>query len=204
MGLTTCQTVDYSVIPNWTDDSLLPYVLNGHDERLVAYTSPYMCSIDKFYNRFCYTDERLELFKGFLEYRKYLYDNVFSVLPGVKGIQWVGGSFCEDAECSRKAPPHDIDVFTSFIYPEIILAEQNAKIDSMINTIERKEFFKTSMKIDSYYIIFESSMKFLNYKMKEAAFWIGLWSHTREPYKRKGFIQLSMDSIDDNLMLTKL
>ncbi|MDY0288327.1 MAG: hypothetical protein RBR15_05845 [Sphaerochaeta sp.] len=204
MKNTICPTIDYSVIPNWTDDSLLPYAFEGSNETTSKYTSPYMCNMHMFYSRFCYTEDRLQLIEGFLKYRKYLFENVYTILPEVQGIQWIGGSFCEDSESSRKSPPHDIDVLTSLMYPGVLSEDQREALHLSINTFEKKQFFKETLKIDSYYNLFDSSTAFFENTMKTTAFWVGLWSHTRSPGKRKGFIQLSMDPLDDKDLFRRL
>ncbi len=204
MGLTTCQAIDYSVIPNWNGNYTLPFVMTGFKETDQLHSSPYVCSIEDFYKRFCYTSERLELFKGLLIFRKYLYDNIIPIIPGVTGFQWVDGSFCQDKETSQKCPPKDIDVWTAFSYEGIPATDKQAEILQLINTQTAKLYFKNQMKIDAYFTTFYNEPHLFYQRMKWAAYWCGIWSHTRGFNERKGFCQIPLDQTDDSNLLSKL
>jgi hypothetical protein len=119
-------------------------------------------------------------------------------------MQWVGGSYCEDAEFSRMSSPHDIDVWTAFKYPDCLSIDQERKISMLLNTVDAKKNFRKSFNVDAYFCIFDNQPSPFNKQMKWAAYWCGLWSHTRDTNHRKGFCQLSMDPINDNTLLSKL
>ncbi len=204
MMLTTCQSIDFSAIPEWNDDALLPFVINGYGETDFSHSSPYRCSIEAFYKRFCYTDERLELFKGLLMFRKYLYENVYSILPSIHGIQWVDGSFCQDKESSLNLPPNDIDVWTAFFYDSIPSADEKTKITALINPITVKKYFMDHFKVDAYFTTFYNDPNLFGDRMKWTAYWCGLWSHKKVTNARKGFCQLTLSPTDDRLLLNEI
>ena len=62
--------------------------------------SPYKCDILEFCQHFSTSRERIEILKGFLDFRKDCLAN------GITGDQWIGGAFVEDtaAQEGRKEP----------------------------------------------------------------------------------------------------
>ena len=68
--------------------------------------SPYSCTVEELCDRFATSPKRREILDGFLALRR----EFFKI--GLKGFQWVDGSFVEDIEMHEGRDPDDIDVVT--------------------------------------------------------------------------------------------
>ena len=94
------------MIPPFDHNDVLPPYL-GDNPAIGGALSPYRTDIMEFCNRFATSRERIEILKGFVQFR------LDCIRFGVRyGFQWIDGSFIEDIEKSDKRAPRDIDVVT--------------------------------------------------------------------------------------------
>lgn len=99
------------MIPMWNSNGILPPIklgMPGHSPE----RSPYHVNIYDLVKNFSFSENRRAVLKGFLRYRRALYDAGIAL-----GFQWINGSFMEDIETLENRPPNDIDVVTFFHLP---------------------------------------------------------------------------------------
>lgn len=93
-------------LPEWNSQGFLPAIMPGEAGHSLN-RSPYTISCVELVERYGSSIKRLEILKGFLNYRKKLHD-----LGLVQGVQWLDGSFVENIEVLEGRAPNDIDVVT--------------------------------------------------------------------------------------------
>jgi hypothetical protein len=86
-------------VPNFNHSGILPPFL-GPTPTDGALMSPYETTLARIAARLCTSNERKEIFRGLLKYRKEL-----ASLGLVAGFQWLSGSFMEDIETLEKRGP---------------------------------------------------------------------------------------------------
>ena len=175
--------------PKWNEKGFLPPRLSS--QPIEAFASPYTVSLVELVKCFSSTPERLKLIRGFLSYRKTLHE-----IGYVKGFQWLDGSFMENIEMLEDRPPNDIDVVT-FIENSVDLSEDDqSKLDH--------DKLKSEFKIDSYFLELDQTPP--KQIAELAAFWYGVWSHTRNDIW-KGFLTIELapdEDIEANAVLSGL
>jgi hypothetical protein len=151
--------------------------------------SPYLTSMSEVVGRFATTMERSAILDGLLNYRA-----ILSSLGISQGVQWIDGSFVEDVEITRGAPPRDIDIVTLAHRPASIASP--AEWESFVS--DHPEVFdaaqaKADFKCDAYYVDLGAEPM----QMLEAAVYFhGLFSHQRVTSLWKGILAVPLASDD--------
>lgn len=168
-------------IPEWNVLGLLPPVDPANPISLER--SPYHVSLRDLVMRFSTSLERIEILRGFLDYRSELHR-----VGLMEGFQWLNGSFTEAVELIERRPPGDIDVVTFVRLPLGFQPEQDDLGLFDHNTV--KERFK----VDSYFI----EPEHLSHREVAfwSAYWYGLFSH-RRTQTWKGFLQIELAPNED-------
>jgi len=177
-----------STIPDWNSHGVLPpYIL--FLPSTMAARSPYIVPLSDVVLRFCQTTARIEILKGFLQYRQELHS-----IGIIAGFQWLDGSFLEDAERIRNAAPKDIDVTTFFHLPAgTTEKEMAANHRHLFVPSELKRLYHT----DGYTICLNPSN--LRFCIQQSHYWYGVWSHQRDTLRWKGFVQIDLDPQNDSI-----
>lgn len=175
-----------SLIPEWSIQGVLPPIRPGR-EAVHRDRTPYRSDIVGFVERFALTPARIELLKCFLEYRKAIHD-----IGIVTGFQWINGSFAEHIEIIGGRDPRDIDCVTFYAMPEGYTEE--TLYGKNPNLFEHSDV-KSQFHVDSFYIdIAENLTQEL---IDDLTYWYSLWSHQRDTFAWKGFIQIEIDPAQD-------
>ena len=150
--------------------------------------SPYRITLVEAMDFFTDTEARRNLFRNFLRYRRALHE-----IGICDGFQWINGSFVEQVETIRNRPPVDIDVvtFTKLPYDcqnQVDLLAKNPDLFDHKKT-------KTNFHVDGYMVFLGDPMTAKD--VRDVSYWYSLWSHQRETYMWKGFIQLDLASGED-------
>ena len=177
----------FTSIPSFTPQGVLPpYV--GLPTHSSGY-SPYRVALLEFVQHFATSDNRAEILKGFMSHRARLLTN------GIKGFQWLDGSFVEDIENSESRPPGDVDVVTfhgrppALVDPTAWSAFVTANMD-VFNSAQSKVAYK----VDAQYVDFTFGPVDV---VRKTSFWCGLFSHKRVVGLWKGIVQVPLDGVDD-------
>lgn len=170
---------------DWNNQGLLPAILPAAMGTGIE-RSPYVMKLSQLINRFGTSPERLNILKGFLDYRKELHS-----VGLTKGFQWLNGSFVENIEAIESRSPNDIDVVT---FPFLIEDESQTSVYSRKQILFDKAQNKKKYKVDSYYVFFD--LKVNLHFIEKVAYWYSMWSHTRKGVW-KGFVQLDLDPTED-------
>jgi len=174
-----------SAIPDWNLHGVIPPF--EPIDPTGAVRSPYIVSLTDVVLRFAVTPERVEIMAGFLRYRQLLH-----TVGIVSGFQWLDGSFLEDVEMIRTAPPKDIDVTTFFHLPvgktEGELVKELAKdYPILLDKVVIKQQYHT----DGFLVGLDPNN--LEFCMQQSHYWYGVWSHQRDTFRWKGFVQIDLD-----------
>lgn len=151
--------------------------------------SPYQCSVADICGcqHLGSTSGRKAILNGFLDFRKTLLD------LGIRGFQWLDGSFLEDVETHLRRAPNDLDVVT-FVEAPTTPAELRVLLNSKPQT--ESPLSKTAFHVDSYVISLGSSSRII---VDHTRFWYGLFSHRRSDGIWKGMLAVELlDSADDD------
>lgn len=98
------------MIPEFIKSGVLPpYIFDSEDEDLNGKLSPYTCSSLKLCKRFGTTENRINILKKLLLFRKKMHKENIRI-----GFQWLYGSFVENIEVSQKREPKDLDIITFY------------------------------------------------------------------------------------------
>ncbi|MBW3519179.1 hypothetical protein [Flavobacterium sp. NKUCC04_CG] len=148
--------------------------------------SPYQSNSLEFTKHFATSPERIEILKGFLNFRKKL--NEAGVL---EGFQWLDGSFTENIELREGRPPKDLDLVT--LYNHSSLSNQQVKfIENNFTDFFDFEESKANYKLDHYpfnYVL--DPLLTIDY----SRYWIQLFSHNRLGIW-KGIIRVELNTPD--------
>ena len=149
--------------------------------------SPYRASLVDVVERFGNSAVRCELMAGLLDFRAALH-----AAGLVSGFQWLNGSFVEDVESSRGRAPGDIDVVTFFYVPEGHTRESLVRdFPGAFDKISARLDFN----VDSYFVGLNQTNA--ETVVSLSAYWYGLWSHTKERLRWKGFVEVDLDPDED-------
>ncbi|UPG94013.1 DUF6932 family protein [Luteibacter aegosomatissinici] len=181
------------MIPAFTSDGLLPPTSGSRV--LPAELSPHATHIVDFIERFGGTLHRRQLLRGFLRYRRELWE--FGLRDG---FQWIDGSFVEDSEATRGQPPADLDVVT--FAP--LLASRPCREQLFDALSEKTSLFsshgvRSTFGCDAYFV--DTTMPPMQL-ISHASYWLGLFGHQRDTNTWKGILRIDLG--DDGDMLEQL
>jgi hypothetical protein len=175
-------------IPPFALSGILPPFLG--DPTVMTAGSPYRVKVDEVVSRFATSPERVAILEGFLEYRKQASDF------GLRGLQWLAGSFVEDIDAKR--PPRDIDIVTLFERPPHLRDPVTfaAAVRARSDLFESPKA-KLKYKCDAYMIDLSiPPMKIVD----QVRYWYGLFSHRRTTLEWKGIVEVQLASaVDDSV-----
>jgi len=170
-----------SMIPAWNLHGVIPPFDPTDPTSTVR--SPYIVALPDVVLRFAVTPERIEIMEGFLRYRQLLH-----AAGIVAGFQWLDGSFLEDVEMIRTAPPKDIDVTTFYRLPAGTTQSELANTHPILSD---KTAIKRQHHTDGFLVCLDPNN--LEYCIRRANYWYGVWSHQRDTFRWKGFVQIDLD-----------
>ena len=145
--------------------------------------SPYSMTLTETVDFFVTTEPRLNIFRGFIQYRKALHS-----IGICSGFQWLNGSFVEQVEVTRKKPPKDADVVTFAYLPQDCQNQRDLYLKNP-NLFDPTKI-KADFQVDGYMFFLGISMT--PEAVRNVSYWYSLWSHQRETSMWKGFIQLDL------------
>ena len=171
-------------IPIFDTSGALPPIRPGasgeSDDR-----SPYLAKILDVAQRFAHTDARRVIFRGLLDLRAGLRGF------GLKGAQWLNGSFVEDCEVVRGRPPSDIDVLSLLDIGDPTTAP--ARLAPALHLFDPKQT-KLKFKVDHY--VMQFGLPFDEGLARRVSYWYSMWSHRRIDQRWKGFVEVDLDEDD--------
>ncbi len=173
-------------IPDWNSQGLIAPV--DFQNPVSPNRSPYAVSLPEVVRRFAITPERVEILRGFLDYRAALHTAGLT-----QGFQWLDGSFLEDKETTMGVAPGDIDVATFFVLPTGTTQAEIAARDPLVfgpDGQARKDRFH----VDAYLLSLEATPQRL---VANSVYWSSLFAHSRRNFLWKGFLQVALASGED-------
>lgn len=184
-------------IPNWNLHGVLPPI--DPSNPVSKHRSPYKVSLIDLIPRFGISIERLEILEGLLSLRSELHG-----VGLVKGFQWLDGSFSENIELLQSRPPNDIDVVTFFHLPDA--KTENDLLIEYPQLFDRDHIWDT-YHVDAYYVGLpdaDPAENDLEDLIADSIYWYGVWSHQRNSFSWKGYLQVDLSPTDDNIALEAL
>jgi hypothetical protein len=146
--------------------------------------SPFTVGAESFVRAFGWSEHRRKLLRGFLRYRKAIWDQGHRDV-----VQWVGGSFIEQVDSVRHGdpPPQDIDVVNLMSVPEWWSPEAHGSL--FLPALTKNEFH-----VDAYVIETDAEPGEV---VSDATYWHGLFGHQRDTFAWKGILAIRIDPGDD-------
>jgi hypothetical protein len=174
------------VLPSFTLSGVLPPYLPelGATKDNVAGRSPYQITPHELVSTFATSPERKLLLRDLFQYRRSLRQ------LGIRGYQWIDGSFVEDVEMQRGRPPGDIDVVTFLSRPAG--ASDKAAWEEFV---EQNIAVLTAEGLGLHCFFVDLTIP-VSVVIRQSVFWFGLFSHQRETALWKGLVQVSLDEDD--------
>ncbi|AYA02133.1 hypothetical protein BEN74_04120 [Acinetobacter sp. WCHAc010034] len=157
--------------------------------------SPYVVDISSVILRFATTPKRIQILKGFLEFRQNFY-----ALGVIDGFQWVDGSFCQDIETIESRDPGDIDVVTFFYTPQGV--DLTAELIESITNLLNSEYTKPRFNVDAYGM--QLGTTFTASTVQTLSYWYSMWSHRKSDNMWKGFVQVPLSPTEDKQAIIEL
>lgn len=145
--------------------------------------SPYACTTAELCYRFASSPERLTILHGLLDLRAELGRR------GIRGFQWIDGSFVEDAEVTRGMPPKDIDVVT-FVREPLDLATASVALKTPDDLTDNRAV-KLKYHVDHFVVTLSSNPEVI---VDLTRYWALLFSHRRFDGVWKGMLRLELPS----------
>jgi hypothetical protein len=139
--------------------------------------------------------ERLDILKGFLKYRLQLHS-----IGIVTGFQWLNGSFLENVEIIRGVAPQDIDVTTFFYLPNGIKSEE--ELGARYPELFDPQKLKQKYHVDGYSVCLHPNR--LSHCIQQTNYWYSVWSHQRDTFHWKGFVQIDLDPLEDQSLTSNV
>ena len=174
------------MIPQTSANGVLPPI--GPGEKGVSFIrAPYCAYLSEFIKHYSISVERINIIKGFCEYRKCLHE-----IGITDGFQWINGSFSEDVELLENRPPNDIDVVTFFVLPSGMT--QQSLLDLNKQLFCDHDGIKERYRVDAYYVPMDNND--IKRLIRQSTYWYSMWSHRRTG-EWKGFIEISLDDATD-------
>lgn len=184
-------------IPDWNLHGVLPPI--DPSNPVSEHRSPYMVSVTDLVPRFGLSPERLDILKGLFLLRSELHK-----IGLVKGFQWLDGSFSENIELLQSRSPNDIDVVT-FFHPPDSKTEDDLLIE--YPQLFDKDRLKNTYHVDAYWVGLPDGgleKNELEELVADSIYWYGVWSHQRNSFSWKGYLQIDLSPTDDNIALEDL
>ena len=172
-------------IPDWDSSAVIPAI--DFSNPASPFRSPYEASTLSIVERFGQTSIRRRLLTGLLDYRVEMHNAGL-----VRGFQWLDGSFAENVEVNKGREPRDIDLVTFFCIPD------GHTQQSLLNTFPNL-FNKTKIKkqhgVDAFFV----SLSQANPEsiVRRSSYWHGLFSHRRDDFRWKGYVQIDLAANHD-------
>jgi hypothetical protein len=179
-----------SRIPEFDHNHVLPP--HKGNPALPGDVSPYLCDITEFCERFGTSKKRLQILKGFLEFRLKIYE-----LDIVDGFQWLDGSFTQNIELSENRDPNDIDVLT--LYKGFRNTDSDSIIANSFQEFVSPKLSKANYSVDHYPFPYadipEQTVELTRY-------WVQLFSHNRSGVW-KGMLRIEFENkeIEEALLI---
>lgn len=154
--------------------------------------SPYPCTVAEFCRHFATTAKREQILEGFFNLRAELF------ALGIRGFQWLDGSFPEDIESKEGRDPQDLDVvtFADTPFDPASLAAAFAPKPEVWDPIQSKSAFF----VDHYFVSLGSDPVRL---IKQSQYWYGLFSHRRDGlWKGMPEVDLQNKADDDSARIS--
>ena len=158
---------------------------------VVTARSPYHISLVDLIVRFGNTESRRKQLIELLDFRSQLHKAGIT-----KGFQWIDGSFVEEVEQTRpeRPAPKDIDVVTFYHLPE---GRTDESLDQSLSHI-----LDDTGVIDAYFV--QLNQIDAELLVDWTSYWYGLWSHKRETFQWKGFVQVSLQDTEDRVAISEM
>lgn len=189
MSTTGANPLIPAAIPPFTGSGVLPPFV-GADPAQIAGVSPYETTLSELVVRLGTSQDRKDILRGFLAHRQALLQH------GINGIQWLDGSFVEDAESIYGRNPKDIDIVTFFARPPALVDHQVWQNFLGANqSIFQPSIAKVQFKTDPYFV--DISFGPLHV-IDQATYWYGLFSHQRLTSLWKGLLKVWLDPRRDD------
>jgi hypothetical protein len=172
-------------IPAFDHNQVLPPHLGN--PALPSRLSPYSATSIELVQRFGTTKDRINILKGFLNFRQELQRNGLH-----NGFQWLDGSFLEDIEKQEARSPRDLDLVT--IYWGYDVAFQNNLVRSFPAFGDRNSA-KTDYSLDHF--PFDAGNNPLK-TVELTRYWVQLFTHNRNKVW-KGMVRIELNTSGDDL-----
>lgn len=185
------QRVD--LIPPWDGFGVIPPIRPGAAGHELD-RSPYQASMYDVARRFGESPARRKILRGLIEFRAKLRD------IGIReGFQWLNGSFFECVEVTRGRDPKDIDVVTF-----TVLGDEAAQVRLVQVAPELFDHGTvwSIYHVDHYFVGLGDPLD--NASVRITGYWYSMWSHRRDDYLWKGFVEVKLDADEDTETLAYL
>ena len=177
-------------IPDFTISGVLPPYL-GTTPTIPAAMSPYSTTLTRIAGKMCGSDQRKEIFRGLIAYRRQLAN-----LGLTDGIQWLSGSFMEDIEALEARHPNDVDLVTFCHRPAHLEGDDvawRAFVYANLPLLDPRQV-KPVYKCDAYFVDLNSQVFNV---VNLTRYWFGLFSHRRGGLW-KGLLQVPLGVSPDD------
>ena len=157
------------------------------DPRKPSDLSPNPCTVQELCGTFATSAARKRILEGFLRLRAEMF------AQGVRGFQWIDGSFLENIEAEKSRDPNDVDVVTFVDQPArpVDLLARLGSVPAILNPTQGKVVYL----VDHYLIPLGSAPVAI---VEMTRYWYGLFSHRRDGVW-KGMLRVEMaDKADDD------
>lgn len=153
----------------------------------VTNLSPYVCTVDELCRRFATSPARKLILTGLLDLRREFFTF------GIRGFQWLDGSFVEDIETQELRDPKDIDVVT-FVSTPAAPVDLSSALATKPNLLNRAHV-KSTYRVDHFWLPLGSNPTDL---VEQTRYWYGLFSHRRDrTWKGMLAVNLTNQADDD-------
>ena len=176
-------------IPDFTISGVLPPFL-GLTPTAAAAMSPYPTTLTRIASKLCASNERKEIFRGLLRYRRELANVGLS-----DGFQWLSGSFMEDIETLETRHPRDVDLVTFCHRPVTATNDVAWQAFTTANmSLLAWPLVKPVFKCDAYFVDLNTAPANI---VNQTRYWFGLFSHRRGGLW-KGLLQIPLAVTHDD------
>ena len=183
-----------STFPQWNKEGVIPPI--DPQNPTSRQRSPYKASLAQFTEYFAKSPARIEILRGFLDYRAALH-----AIGAADGFQWLNGSFLENKEALRGQDPGDIDVVTFFYLPPNTPEPDFVNRDFSLFDPNQHAQNKARFRVDAFFQPLYAAPERL---VEGSNYWSGMWSHQRDTFRWKGFLQVPLSSFEDATATTFL
>ncbi len=172
------------MIPPYDHNHVLPaYIGDPHNRQNY---SPYKCDIMEFCQHFSTSSERIEILKGYVDFRQ------ACIAHGIKGRQWVDGSFVEDTAAQEGCKEPDYIIVTSLI--EVTTQQEANRILKNFPEFTNPLLSAQKYRVDHYVFVINQSPDDI---ISWTKFWVQLFSHNNLGVW-KGMIEIPLYENDTN------